>query len=72
MIQFVKLYHPDKDKFIQNYFKEVDEGLSKPQKSLPHIYNYDEEGSKLCYIENLDPDYYVGNCEMEILEKQGL
>ena len=71
MIKFVKLYHPDKDNFIQNYFKEVDEGLSKPQKSLPHIYNYDEEGSRLCSEINFDSDYYLSNCEKEILGQQG-
>ena len=67
MDEFVKLYHPEEHNFIQNYFKEVDEGLSSPDKYLPIKYNYDEEGSRICSEINFDPNYYLSNCEKEIL-----
>ena len=42
MIEFIKLYKPEEHNFINDYFKEVDEGLSAPDKHLPLKYNYDE------------------------------
>ena len=71
MIEFVKLYRPEEHNFIETYFKEVDEGLSNPNKSLPVKYNYDEEGSRICSEINFCEHYYLSNCEKEILGEQG-
>ena len=71
MIEFVKLYHPEEHNFVENYFKEVDEGLSSPSKFLPTKYNYDEEGSRLHSEINFLDEYYLSDCEIEIFEQQG-
>ncbi len=48
--------------------KEVLEGLSKPQKRLPSKYFYDTKGSDLFeQITRLD-EYYLTDCEKEILQ----
>ncbi|WP_445665327.1 L-histidine N(alpha)-methyltransferase [Fodinibius sp. AD559] len=48
--------------------KEVLEGLSKPQRQLPSKYFYDEKGSDLFeQITRLD-EYYLTDCEKEILQ----
>lgn len=48
--------------------KEVLEGLSKPQRQLPSKYFYDEKGSDLFeQITQLD-EYYLTDCEKEILQ----
>ena len=71
MIEFVKLYHPEEHNFVETYFKEVDEGLSSQNKFLPMKYNYDDEGSRICSEINFLDEYYLSNCEKEILGEQG-
>ena len=71
MIEFVKLYHPEEHNFVETYFKEVDEGLSSQNKFLPMKYNYDDEGSRICSEINFLDEYYLSNCEKEILREQG-
>ena len=63
MIEFVKLYHPEEHNFKETYLKDVDEGLSAPQKFLPMKYDYDEEGSKIFSEFILSPYYYLTKSE---------
>lgn len=56
---------------IKNQFAEdVDEGLSSSFKNLPSKYFYDDEGSRLFQKIMALPEYYLTNCELEILEKR--
>jgi L-histidine Nalpha-methyltransferase len=53
----------------QQFTKDVIEGLSRPQKTLPCKYFYDEEGSNLFEeICELD-EYYVTRAEMALLQQ---
>jgi len=47
--------------------KDVDNGLSKPKKELYSKYFYDVEGSRLFNQITRHPDYYLTNCELQIL-----
>ncbi|WP_441001352.1 L-histidine N(alpha)-methyltransferase [Fodinibius sp. SL11] len=48
--------------------EEVLEGLSKPQKRLPSKFFYDERGSDLFEQITLLDEYYLTDCEKEILQ----
>ncbi len=55
---------------IEQFKKDVDEGLSAPQKSLPSKYFYDARGSEL-FVEIMNaPEYYLTNAEHEIFKEQ--
>jgi dimethylhistidine N-methyltransferase len=51
--------------------KDVFDGLSKSQKSLPSKYFYDQKGDELFMRIMEMSEYYLTNCEFEILEQQG-
>lgn len=52
---------------MENFKKEVLEGLSKLPKTLPSKYFYDDEGSRI-FQEIMDmPEYYLPAAEMEII-----
>jgi dimethylhistidine N-methyltransferase len=64
----------DAETLRQHFGKDVLSGLSMPRKSLPCKYIYDEKGSELfCRIMDL-PEYYLTDCEMEVLSthKEGI
>jgi len=50
--------------------KEVVEGLSKKNKSLPSWLFYDEEGDKIFQQIMAMPEYYLTDCEYEIFQEQ--
>lgn len=56
---------PDKERF----FREVLEGLSKPGKTLPCKYLYDEEGSDLFAQICQTDEYYLTRTELSIMQK---
>ena len=53
------------DKFA----RDVEAGLSRPNKILPCKYIYDEEGSRLFREIMALPEYYLTGCEIEILRE---
>ncbi|MBD78754.1 MAG: hypothetical protein CL840_07530 [Crocinitomicaceae bacterium] len=54
-----------------NFKKDVCEGLSKENKTLSSMYFYDDEGSRIFQEIMAMPEYYLTNCEYEILSEQG-
>lgn len=55
---------------MENFKKEVMEGLNKSPKTLPSKYFYDDEGS-LIFQEIMDmPEYYLPAAESEIIQTQ--
>lgn len=55
---------------IETFKKDVNEGLSKPQKTLPSKYFYDAVGDKIFVkIMNM-PEYYLTDAEFEIFNIQ--
>lgn len=55
---------------IEQFAENVDEGLSKSEKSLPSKYFYDKNGDAL-FVEIMNmPEYYLTRCEMEIFTTQ--
>lgn len=54
---------------LENFKRDVLEGLSRERKHIPSIYFYDERGSELFNQITKHPDYYLTNCEIEILNK---
>ncbi|RDB02603.1 L-histidine N(alpha)-methyltransferase [Runella aurantiaca] len=48
------------------FYREVLEGLTKQQKSLPSKYFYDAEGDRLFQKIMECPEYYLTDCELEI------
>lgn len=52
----------------QEFMHDVLLGLSKLPKHLPSKYFYDERGSELFNQITRNPDYYLTNCELEILK----
>ncbi len=55
---------------IEQFKKEVDQGLSASPKTLPSKYFYDEVGDDLfVQIMNM-PEYYLTDCELEIFSKK--
>ncbi len=54
---------------INQFARDVLKGLSSPKKSLSSRYFYDEKGSRI-FEEIMElPEYYLTNCEWEILGK---
>lgn len=51
--------------------EDVMEGLSSTHKYLSSKYFYDDEGSRLFQKIMALPEYYLTNCELEILQTQG-
>lgn len=51
------------------FFLDAVKGLSQPQKMLPSKYFYDAEGSRLFEKITKSDEYYLTNCEREILER---
>ncbi|MCZ6776652.1 MAG: L-histidine N(alpha)-methyltransferase [Ignavibacteria bacterium] len=63
------------DKDYADSFKEADAfaldvlvGLSTPRKKIPSKYFYDEKGSRLFRQITEQPEYYLTNCELEIID----
>jgi dimethylhistidine N-methyltransferase len=55
-------------KEISDFAQDIQQGLSKKSKSIPCKYFYDDEGVQLfCQITELN-EYYLTDCEFEILE----
>ncbi|MCG8307848.1 MAG: L-histidine N(alpha)-methyltransferase [Cytophagales bacterium] len=55
---------------IRTFAKDVEEGLSAKNKSLPSRYFYDEAGDRL-FVEIMKmPEYYLTDCELEIFNYQ--
>lgn len=53
-----------------DFARDVLEGLSADQKRLPSRYFYDERGDELFQAIMASPEYYLTDCEFEILEEQ--
>ncbi|MBD3637587.1 MAG: L-histidine N(alpha)-methyltransferase [Crocinitomicaceae bacterium] len=59
-----------RSKFLQQFKKDVSDGLNSDPKTLPSKYFYDETGDDLfVQIMNM-PEYYLTRCEMEIFTEQ--
>ncbi len=55
---------------IEEFLKDVDDGLSADEKSIPSKYFYDKKGDEL-FVEIMHlPEYYVTNAEYEIFKNQ--
>ena len=55
---------------IEQFAENVDQGLSKSEKTLPSKYFYDKNGDEL-FVEIMKmPEYYLTRCEMEIFTTQ--
>ncbi|MFC5282981.1 L-histidine N(alpha)-methyltransferase [Pedobacter alpinus] len=55
---------------LSTFEKDVITGLSAPKKFLSSKYFYDDEGSRIFKKIMEMPEYYLSNCEFEILELQ--
>ncbi len=55
---------------MNTFFEDVLQGLSAPLKQLDSKYFYDKEGDRLFEEIMKCPEYYLTNCELEILSKQ--
>lgn len=51
------------------FVQDLTIGLAKPKKQIPSKYFYDEHGSELFNQITRHPDYYLTQCEFEILDK---
>ena len=56
--------------FIDSFALDVLVGLSESPKQLPSKYFYDDRGSELFQQIKESPDYYLTNCEFDILANQ--
>src|SRR5580700_4513580 len=54
---------------LEEFKKDVHEGLSQPAKQVSAKYFYDAVGSELFNNITQIPDYYLTQCELEILEE---
>ena len=52
------------------FYKDIIEGLSKPQKTLSSKYFYDDAGDKIFQEIMQMEEYYLPKCELEILNQQ--
>jgi len=52
------------------FAEDVEEGLSSAFKHLPSKYFYDDEGSRLFQKIMALPEYYLTNCEFEVLQNR--
>ena len=55
---------------MNTFFEDVFKGLSAPMKRLDSKYFYDKEGDRLFEAIMKCPEYYLTNCELEILSEQ--
>ena len=55
----------------KTFAEEVDEGLSAKPKYLSSKYHYDDHGSRIFQEIMAMPEYYLTDCEFEILSMQG-
>lgn len=55
---------------MNTFFEDVLQGLTAPLKHLDSKYFYDKEGDRLFEEIMKCPEYYLTNCELEILSKQ--
>lgn len=55
---------------IETFAKDVDDGLSLKNKTLPSRYFYDEEGDKLFVKIMKMPEYYLTDAELEVFNCQ--
>ncbi len=55
---------------MNTFFEDVLRGLSSPMKNLSSKYFYDKEGDRLFEEIMKCPEYYLTNCELEILSQQ--
>lgn len=63
MVNHSNFIHDEKQEFMT----DVLTGLAKTPKQIPSKYFYDERGSELFNQITRHPDYYLTNCELEIL-----
>lgn len=61
--------HPTNTSLTQ-FARDVINGLSQTPKSIPSKYFYDEEGDRIFQRIMHMPEYYLTDCELEILESQ--
>jgi L-histidine N-alpha-methyltransferase len=54
--------------FLETFALDILVGLSEPRKTIPSRYLYDEEGSRLFLRITELPEYYLTDCELEILK----
>jgi L-histidine Nalpha-methyltransferase len=52
---------------LEEFKKDISVGLTKTPKQIPSKYFYDERGSELFNAITRHPDYYLTECELEIL-----
>ena len=57
---------------IDQFKKDIIEGLSKQNKTLPSKYFYDKKGDKLFQQIMAMPEYYLTNAEMDIFQNKTL
>jgi len=62
--------NPTSEVISTPFAEDVDEGLSSAFKHLPSKYFYDDEGSRIFQKIMALPEYYLTNCEFEILENR--
>ena len=55
----------------KTFAEEVEEGLSAKQKFISSKYHYDDNGSRIFQEIMAMPEYYLTDCEFEILNMQG-
>ena len=56
--------------FLKQFSEDIDRGLRSCPKRIPSHYFYDETGSNLFKQISELPEYYLTNCENEILQNQ--
>ena len=54
---------------VDRFARDVEEGLSCKNKRLPCMYIYDDEGTRLFQEIMALPEYYLTDCEIEILRE---
>lgn len=57
---------------MNRFFEDVFSGLSRPLKNLDSKYFYDKEGDLLFEAIMKSPEYYLTNCELEILSTKSV
>jgi dimethylhistidine N-methyltransferase len=56
----------------KTFAEEVEEGLSAKPKYLSSKYHYDDEGSRIFQEIMAMPEYYLTNCEMDIMKNRAV
>ncbi len=56
----------------KTFAQEVEEGLSASPKFLSSKYHYDDEGSRIFQEIMAMPEYYLTNCEMDIMKNRAV